>query len=243
MVIMTLFQIGAMFAGVAQVLNQLMPSISIEMWVPGLAGITLLLLLNGGYERVEKIATIKVGLFTMLTFMCAMMLLQKPEYFNWAQLQEGLAFKLPPQGSATVAVFGITGVGAAELFMYPYLCVEKGYARYTGPREAPGWQQRAQGWVAVMNLDIIASMAIYTVATVAFTAWRRRAPLPGIGPRFERHDPGFIQDVHADAGRLVGGFVLHRSHRHTLTDSSSPLPPPQAGLRRHGAAARRLSRR
>ncbi|MBS1824537.1 MAG: Nramp family divalent metal transporter [Acidobacteria bacterium] len=170
MVIMTLFQIGAMFAGVAQVLNQLMPSISVNLWVPGLAIVTLFLLLGGGYERVEKLATIKVGLFTMLTFMCAMMLTVKPEFFNWNELGRGLSFQLPPAGLASaIAVFGITGVGAAELFMYPYWCVEKGYARYTGPADGTeAWKQRANGWVAVMNLDIIASMVIYTVATIAF---------------------------------------------------------------------------
>jgi len=170
MVIMTLFQIGAMFAGVAQVLNQLMPSVSVNLWVPGLAIITLFLLLGGGYERVEKLATIKVGLFTMLTFLCALMLLSRPEFFNWSDLAGGLSFQLPPNGLASaVAVFGITGVGAAELFMYPYWCVEKGYARYTGPADGTEeWKRRAHGWVAVMNMDIVASMVVYTVATIAF---------------------------------------------------------------------------
>lgn len=170
MVIMTLFQIGAMFAGVAQVLNQLMPSVSVNLWVPGLAIITLFLLLGGGYERVEKLATIKVGLFTMLTFLCALMLLSRPEFFNWSDLAGGMSFQLPPNGLASaVAVFGITGVGAAELFMYPYWCVEKGYARYTGPADgSEAWKRRAHGWVAVMNMDIVASMVVYTVATIAF---------------------------------------------------------------------------
>jgi Mn2+/Fe2+ NRAMP family transporter len=170
MVLMTMFQIGAMFGGVAQVLNQLMPTISVNMWVPVLAAITLALLLSGGYERVEKLATIKVALFTMLTFMCALLLMAMPQYFQWEKMMEGFQFKLPPQGMASaVAVFGITGVGAAELFMYPYWCVEKGYARFTGPRDgSDGWRSRALGWVAVMNLDIIASMVIYTIATVAF---------------------------------------------------------------------------
>jgi manganese transport protein len=170
MVIMTLFQIGAMFAGVAQVLNQLMPSIHVNLWVPGLAIVTLFLLLGGGYERVEKLATIKVGLFTMLTFLCALMLTARPEFFSWSELAKGMSFQLPPAGLASaVAVFGITGVGAAELFMYPYWCVEKGYARYTGPRDGSAeWKQRADGWIAVMNLDIVASMIIYTVATIAF---------------------------------------------------------------------------
>lgn len=170
MVLITMFQIGAMFGGVAQVLNQLVPAIPVNMWVPVLAVITLGLLLSGGYERVEKLATIKVALFTMLTFMCALMLVAMPQYFSWAQLSEGFSFKLPPEGMASaVAVFGITGVGASELFMYPYWCVEKGYARFTGPRDgSAAWVDRAKGWISVMNLDILASMVIYTVATVAF---------------------------------------------------------------------------
>ena len=169
MIAMTRFQIGAMFGGVAQVLNQI-TGVPVNLWVFVLLGITLLLLLGGGYERIEGIATIKVGLFTMLTFMCALLLMRRPDDFTWAQLAEGLQFKLPSGGFTTaVAVFGITGVGAAELFMYPYWCVEKGYARYTGKRDgSPEWRKRAFGWVRVMNMDILASMVIYTIATLAF---------------------------------------------------------------------------
>jgi manganese transport protein len=170
MVLVTMFQIGAMFAGVAQVLNTLIPGVTVSVWVIGLLGLSLWLLLGGGYERVEHLATIKVGLFTMITLLCAMVLVSKPQYFSMAALMEGLSFKLPGKGLATaVAVFGITGVGAAELFMYPYWCVEKGYARYTGPRDdSAAWKSRALGWVKVMNTDILASMLIYTIATLAF---------------------------------------------------------------------------
>lgn len=170
MVLITMFQIGAMFAGVAQVLVTVMPQLDMNMWVIILLAGTLWLLLGGGYERVEHLATLKVGLFTMLTFMSAMMLTSKPQYFSWQQLAEGLLFRLPGEGLTTaVAVFGITGVGAAELFMYPYWCVEKGYARFTGPRDSSeAWRVRAFGWIKVMNVDIIASMIIYTVATLAF---------------------------------------------------------------------------
>jgi manganese transport protein len=170
MVLVTMFQIGAMFAGVAQVLNTLVPGVTITMWVIGLLGLSLWLLLGGGYERVEHLATFKVGLFTMITLLCAMVLVSKPEYFSAKMVMEGLSFKLPGEGLATaVAVFGITGVGAAELFMYPYWCVEKGYARYTGVRDnSPVWKNRALGWVRVMNTDIVASMIVYTVATLAF---------------------------------------------------------------------------
>jgi hypothetical protein len=106
----------------------------------------------------------------MLTFLCALLMMQQPERFSWSQIQEGLKFHLPGNGIATaVAVFGITGVGASELFMYPYWCVEKGYARYTGKRDgSAAWRNRALGWIRVMNVDILASMAIYCVATVAF---------------------------------------------------------------------------
>jgi len=170
MIAMTRFQIGAMFGGVAQVLNQLMPAVPISVWVVGLLVLTLLLLLGGGYERIEHLATLKVGLFTVLTFMCALLLTRRPEDFSWAEVMQGFQFDLPPGGfTSAVAVFGITGVGASELFMYPYWCVEKGYARFAGKREpGEGWRRRALGWIHVMHVDILASMFIYTVATIAF---------------------------------------------------------------------------
>lgn len=170
MVLVTLFQIGAMFGGVSQVMNQLIPGIPVNAWVFVLLAITLALLLGGGYERIEKLATIKVGFFTLLTFLCAVILTRQPDSFAWSDISQGLKFELPGAGLATaIAVFGITGVGASELFMYPYWCVEKGYARFTGKRDSsPEWRQRALGWIRVMNVDIIASMVIYCIATLAF---------------------------------------------------------------------------
>jgi hypothetical protein len=53
--------------------------------------------------------------------------------------------------------------------MYPYWCTEKGYARWTGTQENnEAWRQRALGWIHVMNVDILASMVIYSTATIAF---------------------------------------------------------------------------
>lgn len=170
MVTITLFQIGAMFGGVSQVMNQLVPAVPVNLWVLVFLAITLALLLGGGYERIEKLAMVKVALFTMLTFLCALLLIRMPRYFSWDELFQGLKFQMPGQGLATaVAVFGITGVGATELFMYPYWCVEKGYARFAGKNDgSPEWQSRARGWIRVMQVDIFASMFIYTIATVAF---------------------------------------------------------------------------
>jgi Mn2+/Fe2+ NRAMP family transporter len=170
MTLITLLQIGAMFGGVSQVMNLLIPAVSVRTWVIIFWGITLALLLGGAYERIERLAMVKVGLFTMLTFLAALLLIRQPQNFSWAQIFDGFKFKMPGEGLSTaVAVFGITGVGASELMMYPYWCVEKGYARFAGKRDgSPEWNARARGWIRVMHTDIVASMVIYTVATIAF---------------------------------------------------------------------------
>ena len=47
--------------------------------------------------------------------------------------------------------------------------VEKGYARFTGPRrEAEEWFRRAKGWIRVMYKDAVLSMVVYTIITAAF---------------------------------------------------------------------------
>ena len=68
-----------------------------------------------------------------------------------------------------VTVFGITGAGTMDLISYPYWCIEKGYARFTGPRDATeAWRKRATGWIRVMGMDVLGSMILYTFPTVAF---------------------------------------------------------------------------
>jgi Mn2+/Fe2+ NRAMP family transporter len=170
MVLITMLQVGGMFGGIAQVMNLLVPAVPVAAWVVAFVVLTLVLLLGGAYERMERLAMVKVALFTMITVLAAIVLSRMRQYFSWAEIGEGLRFRLPPQGLATaVAVFGITGVGASELVMYPYWCVEKGYARFTGPREdTPAWRARAAGWIRVMHVDIACSLATYTLATVAF---------------------------------------------------------------------------
>jgi hypothetical protein len=159
-----------MFGGVAQVLNLLVPAISVNWWVGICLVLTLALLLGGGYSRIEKLAVIKVSFFTILTVCAAAVLLWTPGAVSTHDLAEGMALHFPTGGLATaIAVFGITGVGATELVMYPYWCIEKGYARYTGPRDgSAAWLPRARGWIRVMHLDIACSLVIYTLATLAF---------------------------------------------------------------------------
>jgi manganese transport protein len=170
MVAATLLQVGAMYGGVSQVMHVVVPAVPVKVWTLAFLAITLGLLLGGGYARVERIAMLKVALFTLLTVLAAMVLVRMPQFFAWSAVADGLRLQLPSAGlGMAVAVFGITGVGASELFMYPYWCIEKGYAQFTGPREASGdWRRRARGWIRVMHVDIATSMIIYTAATVAF---------------------------------------------------------------------------
>ena len=167
---LTLLQVGGMYGGVAQVLHLLVPAISLNVWVAICLAVTIAVLVGGGYSRIEKLAVVKVGLFTVLTVCAAAVLLQRPGTMSSADLWHGLSFELPAAGLATaIAVFGITGVGATELVMYPYWCIEKGYARFAGPRDgSAAWVARARGWIRVMHVDIVCSLVIYTMATVAF---------------------------------------------------------------------------
>ena len=148
---------------------KLVTGIEVVWWVLAFFVLTLVLLLGGAYHRIEGIAMIKVGVFTLITLLAAVVLTGMPQ-FSWGDVWQGMKFELPDKGLATaLAVFGITGVGAAELYAYPYWCIEKGYARWTGRYEdSEAWRRRARGWVKVMNADVIFSMIIYTVATIAF---------------------------------------------------------------------------
>ncbi len=100
---------------------------------------------------------------------------------EWAirgsELAQGLSFQLPPADlvagthpmRTAFGAFGIIGIGAAELIMYPYWCLEKGYAKCTGPRDGTaGWLARARGWIHVLHVDAWTSMVVYTFATLAF---------------------------------------------------------------------------
>jgi Mn2+/Fe2+ NRAMP family transporter len=138
------------------------------------AGITslaaVLLLLSGGYRRLEKITTVLVAAVTLFTVASVLILQWTSFRITLPDLQAGLTFTFPAAALALAfSAFGITGVGASELVAYPYWCIEKGYARSAGPRsEDDAWANRARGWIRVMQLDAWFSMVVFTIATVAF---------------------------------------------------------------------------
>jgi Mn2+/Fe2+ NRAMP family transporter len=130
----------------------------------------VLLLLSGGYKRLERVTTVLVALVTLYTVLSVLVLQWTSFRIRLADLEKGFTFALPTAAVALAfSAFGITGVGAAELFAYPYWCIEKGYARAVGERSFDkGWEHRARGWTRVMQLDAWFSMVVFTVATVAF---------------------------------------------------------------------------
>jgi hypothetical protein len=127
---------------------------------------------------IQFVATTLVVTFTAVTIITLVILQTKHEWaVSGHELVTGLSFRLPPAIESAgrnpiataLAAFGIIGVGAAELIMYPYWCLEKGYAKFTGSRDGTAtWIRRARGWLRVLYIDAWASMVVYTFATVAF---------------------------------------------------------------------------
>ena len=191
MILLSSLQLGAMVGGIGQACHMAMPGVSQWLaalfpdgsaaqtyllahpeifWAALTAVSTSVLLAVGTYGFVEFGTTAMVVVFTIATVLCVVFLPATGHPINWAEVGRGLTFSLPPDAVlAAVAMFGITGVGAAELVAYPYWCIEKGYARKTGARDASdAWLFRARGWLRVMRLDVFVSLVIYTIATLAF---------------------------------------------------------------------------
>jgi len=147
------------------------------LWAAILALVTSILLYIGRYRIIQLVATVLVATFTLATILTLIALQLRPEWaVSTQELAGGLSFHLPPPSAVggnpvrtALGAFGIIGVGAAELIMYPYWCLEKGYARCTGPRDGTtAWIDRARGWIRVLYVDAWTSMVVYTFATVAF---------------------------------------------------------------------------
>jgi len=148
-----------------------------KIWAAIIAIGTAGVLYAGRYGFIQMFATLMVFSFTIITAI-NLFILQSSGAFavSGGEFLDGLKFQLPPAGGGdktplvtALAAFGIIGVGASELVAYPYWCIEKGYARFTGPRDdSDAWGERAQGWMRVMRWDAWCSMVVYTFATVAF---------------------------------------------------------------------------
>ncbi len=147
------------------------------LWAGLVTIATSVMLVVGRYGLVQSLSTFLVAAFTLLTVVNLGLVQSQAEFqISLAELISGLVGSLPEAKtldarpiSTALATFGIIGVGAAELVAYPYWCLEKGYAKSTGPNDgSASWLSRAKGWIRVMQFDAWGSMVVYTFATVAF---------------------------------------------------------------------------
>lgn len=147
------------------------------VWAAILTAPTAAVLVVGRFTLIQVFSAAMVVAFTIVTVLTVVLLQGHPDWaIRGDELLSGLAGALPgaredggsSMGTA-LAAFGIIGVGAAELVMYPYWCLEKGYARWTGVADGTdAWRARARGWLRVMQWDAWMSAVVYTFATVAF---------------------------------------------------------------------------
>ncbi|REF36445.1 Nramp family divalent metal transporter [Thermasporomyces composti] len=171
-----ILQLGGVIGGVAAALSLLFPfgeplgKTSLTIWTIALIAGSIALLYSNRYSLIERGAFVLVAIFSVLTVAIAFGLPFTPFAYNSEDILNGLALRIPAGAvGAAVAMFGITGVGADEITFYTYWCLEKGYARWTGPPDgSDAWVRRAKGWIRVMYKDAFVSWVIYTFATLAF---------------------------------------------------------------------------
>ena len=163
-------QEGGVLGGVVLALKAAFPALGNLWWALIVAVAVSLLVFRGYYVFIQGAAVIMTGLFTLLTLTCVVLIQFTPYAFSWSDVASGLSFRLPTAAVVVaIGAFGITGIGGDEIMHYVYWCIEKGYARFTGPpQEGEAWLRRAKGWMRVMYKDALISMGVYTIVTAAF---------------------------------------------------------------------------
>lgn len=161
-------QMGGILASIVQTLGLMgVPGSSLLLAVLGASGTATILIL-GRYGFIEKTSGILVAGFTLMTVVALVLLFWTPYKVGAGEILAGLAFTMPKTGFAdAVAVFGITGIGTAELLFYPYWCLEKGYAKDLDTRTAAD-HAMVRGRIRGMRIDIAVALVIYTFSTIAF---------------------------------------------------------------------------
>ncbi len=172
-----LLQLGGIIGGVAVAFSAMLPlggdplsSTSLTIWTCVVAVGSIAMLYSNRYTLIERGAVALVVVFSIVTILIAIGLPFTPFPYDGADIAGGMTFLIPAGAlGAALAMFGITGVGADEITFYTYWCVEKGYARWTGPNDgSEEWARRANGWIRVMYKDAAVSWVIYTFGTLAF---------------------------------------------------------------------------
>ena len=172
-----MFQRGGIIGGTAAACSVLWPVIgeplstgSLALWAVVVTLATICLLQSGKYGLVERACVFSVIVFTVITVSLAVGLPATEFGYGGGDLGGGFSFEIPAGTvGIALAVFGITGVGADEMTTYTYWCMEKGYARWTGPDDGSEERaRRAEGWIKVMRLDTLTGLAVCVLCTLSF---------------------------------------------------------------------------
>lgn len=177
MAISKLIQTGGLIGGMAAALSILLPigsgpleTTSLTIWAVTVTVIAIVSLYANKYGLIEKVAVLLTMTFVVVTLVVALGLPATEYAYSAGDLASGLSLSLPAGAiGVAIAMFGLTGVGSEEITAYTYWCLEKGYARWSGPNDGSAdYRRRARGWIAVMHRDAIVSWVIYTMSTMAF---------------------------------------------------------------------------
>jgi Mn2+/Fe2+ NRAMP family transporter len=172
-----LVQTGGLIGGMAAALSILFPlgsgpleTTSLTIWAVVVTVIAIATLYSNRYGLIEKVAVFLTMTFVVVTLVVALGLPATEYAFTGGDLASGLSLQLPVGAlGIAIAMFGLTGVGSEEITAYTYWCLEKGYARWSGPNDgSPAYRRRALGWIRVMQKDAMVSWVVYTVSTMAF---------------------------------------------------------------------------
>jgi Mn2+/Fe2+ NRAMP family transporter len=174
MALSKLIQTGGLIGGMAAALSILLPlgfgplsPVAVTIWAVVVAIATLI---SNRYGLIENVATFLTMAFVIVTVLVVLALPFSEFAYSGAELASGFGLQLP-LGAIGIALtmFGLTGVASEEITAYTYWCLEKGYARWSGPNDgSEAYRRRALGWIAVMQKDAMVSWVIYTVSTAAF---------------------------------------------------------------------------
>ena len=167
----TTVQLAGIAVVAGEAVSLAVPSLDLgpRQWAPILCGLALAMLISGHYKLVESVSMLLVTIFSISVVICGVLIQRTPYAVTGSQLLEGFTFQLPAAGGKALAIVAAVGLSASELIYYSYWCLEKGYARFVGPREpTPEWEARAKGWIRVMQLDCYFAMVVYTATTIAF---------------------------------------------------------------------------
>ncbi|MGK2926437.1 MAG: Nramp family divalent metal transporter [Lysobacterales bacterium] len=161
---------GGILGGAGQAVALLATDMD-PFWITAvLALLTSSILYTGSYVRLERIMLVLVSMFTLATVISLIAMQCTPYRVTLPDLASGLEFRFPAEYLVLgLAVYGATGVNAAELSTYSYWCIEKGYAGYIGENSPDRSRvERARGWIRVLQTDVWVTLVILSCATVPF---------------------------------------------------------------------------